>query len=117
MKDCKVLALLAIEYWKLLRAFERAITRLPQEHVAKSAAQLRFSANRLDALLQEGGLNLVTFDGQAYEPNMAATALNADDFSGEERLVVDSTVEPALIEDMTVIVFGKVLLKKVADGG
>lgn len=106
---------LAVEYWKLLRAFERTIERLPPEHVARTAAQLRFSAGRLDALLKEGGLRLVTFEGQAYEPNLPVTALNADDFSDGDRLAIETTVEPAVVRDMSVLLLGKVVLNKIED--
>lgn len=116
MGNDKTLAHLVVEYWKLLRAFERAIDRLPHEHVAKTAAQLRFSAGRLDFLLKEGGLNLVTFDGQKFEPNIPATALNAEDFPDAEFLVIERTVEPAVVENMTVLLVGKVVLKRIEDG-
>lgn len=106
----------SVEYWKLLRAFERTIERLPPEHVARTAAQLRFSAGRLDALVKEGGLRLVTFDGQAYEPSLPATALNADDFGDGDRLAIEATVEPAVIQDMAVLLLGKVVLKQIEDG-
>lgn len=108
---------LAVEYWKLLRAFERAIERLPCEHVAKTAAQFRYSAARLDSLLKEGGLILVTFDGQRFEPNLPASALNAEDFAEGEELIVETTVEPAVVENLTVLLLGKVVLKKTEDGG
>lgn len=117
MGNNKTLAHLVVEYWKLLRAFERAIDRLPHEHVAKTAAQLRFSAGRLESLLKEGGLNLVTFDGQKFEPNIPATALNAEDFTDGKLLVIDRTVEPAVVENMTVLLLGKVVLKRIKDGG
>lgn len=108
---------LAVEYWKLLRAFERTVDRLPREHVAKTSAQLRFSARRLELLLDECGLKLVTFDGQEFEPNLPMTALNSDDFSDGELLTVDTTIEPAVVENMTVLHLGKVVLKKAKDGG
>ena len=117
MGNNKTLAHLVVEYWKLLRAFERAIDRLPHEHVAKTTAQLRFSAGRLDSLLKEGGLNLVTFDGQKFEPNIPATALNAEDFTHGELLAIERTVEPAVIENMTVLLLGRVVLKRIEDGG
>ena len=117
MENGKTLANLAVEYWKLLRALERAIDRLPQEHVAKTAAQLKYSAHKFDSLLSEGGLNLVIFDGQKYEPNLPATALNADDFTDGEHLTVETTVEPAVIENMTVLLFGKVVLRKTEEEG
>jgi hypothetical protein len=116
MGDSKTLAHLAVEYWKLLRALERTIDRLPHEHVAKTAAQLRFSAGKLDFLLKEGGLNLVTFDGQRFEPNIPATALNVDDFTDGGFLIIETTVEPAVVENMTVLLLGKVVLKKIEDG-
>jgi hypothetical protein len=116
MGSNKTLAHLAVEYWRLLRAFERTIDRLPHEHVAKTVAQLRCSTGRLDSLLKESGLNLVTFDGQKFEPNIPATALNVEDFTEGELLAIESTVEPAVVENMTVLLLGKVVLRKNGDG-
>ena len=110
MNSNETLARLAVEYWKLLRAFERTLARLPSEHVPRTMAQLRYSTGRLDALLEEGGLNLVTFEGKPFEPNLPVTALNADDFVGVSDLVIESTVEPAVIADMKVVAWGKVLV-------
>lgn len=117
MGNRKTLAHLAVEYWKLLRAFERTIDRLPHEHVSKTRAQLRYSAGRLDSLLGEGGLKLVTFDGQKFEPNIPARALNVEDFTEGDNLVIESTVEPAVVENMTVLFLGKVVIKRIEDGG
>ena len=117
MGNSKTLAHLAVEYWKLLKAFERTIGRLPHEHVAKTTAQLRFSAGKLDALLKEADLNLVTFDGQRFEPNIPATALNVDDFTDGDILTIETTIEPAVVENMNVLLLGKVVLKKSEDGG
>lgn len=117
MDNNMTLAHLAVEYWKLLKAFERTIGRLPQEHVARSTAQLRFSAGKLDSLLKDGGLNLVTFEGQKFEPNIPATALNVDDFTDGEILTIETTVEPAVVENMNVLLLGKVVLKRIEDGG
>jgi hypothetical protein len=112
MKNSNILAEFAVEHWKLLRAFERTIGRLPCEHAAKAAAQLRFSAGKLESLLKEGGLNLVTFEDQKFEPNMPATAINVDDFDDGELTIIEITIEPAVIQNMTVLHWGKVMLKK-----
>lgn len=116
MHNDMTLARLAVEYWKLLKAFERTIGRLPHEHVAKTRAQLRFSSSKLDFLLKELGLNLVTFDGKTFESNIPATALNAEDFTDGEILIIESTVEPAVVENMNVLLMGKVVLKKIEQG-
>ena len=117
MDNNMTLARLAVEYWKLLRAFERTIGRLPHEHVAKTTAQLRYSVGKLDSLLEEGGLNLVTFEGQEFEPSIPATALNVSDFTNSEILTIETTIEPAVVENMNVLLLGKVVLKKIEDGG
>lgn len=116
MEHNRALAHLAVEYWKLLRAFERTIERLPQEHVSRSAATLRFSAGKLQSLLADSGLKLITFDGQEFEPNIPATAINVEDFVAEACLKIEITVEPAVIQDMNVLLFGKVLLGKIENG-
>jgi hypothetical protein len=113
MADDLIFAKMAVEYWRLLRAFERTLERLPEEHRSKTAATAKFSAGRLDALLKESGLNVVSFDGKTFEPNLPVSAVNIDDFEGEESLVVETTVEPAIIgADMSLLVMGKVILRR-----
>ena len=116
MNNKLTLAHLAVEYWKLLKAFERTIRRLPLEHVARTTAQLKFSARKLNSLLESSGLNLVSFDGQKFEPSIPATALNVDDFIDDEILIIEATVEPAVVENMNILLLGKVVLKKIEEG-
>lgn len=111
-----ILIRLAVEHWKLIRAFERAVERLPFEHVAKTAAQARYSADRLKAILSEAGIQLVTFEGMDFEPNLAATAVNIDDIGDALRIVVVSTIEPAVMKDMAVLSLGKVVVAAAAGG-
>jgi len=107
---------LAVEHWKLLRSFERAADRLPVEYLAKTTAQARYSAGQLKAILDDVGIKLVTFDGLEFEPNLAATAVNIGEIEGGGRIVVASTIEPAVMKDMAVISLGKVVVAS-ADGG
>jgi hypothetical protein len=109
-----VLADLAIEFWKALRAHERTLQHVPILQLPKVEAQIRFSTSRLDFLLQQTGLSLVLFSG-TYTPNLPATAMNGDEFSGtNETLLIERTVEPAIVhqEGMRVVRMGKVWLQK-----
>jgi hypothetical protein len=107
-----IAARLAVEYWKLLRAFERALDRVSEEHKAKTAAQARFSAGQLDAIMRDAGLNLATFEGHAFSPNLPVAAINGSDFDGEDDLVIETTVEPAIMDGMNVLAMGKVIVAK-----
>ena len=106
-------AKLAIELWKLIRSFERALEMLPLDKQSKVKAQVRFSYNRLVSLLDDADIRIVSFDGKPFEPNLPVTAVNADDFDGETgNLVVKQTIEPAVVKETKVLVFGKVVLAR-----
>ena len=107
-----VLARLAVEYWKLLRSFEKAVDFAPLDARTRLSAQARYAASRLEALLQDANMKIVSFDGAEFEVNLSAIAINGEDLSGQDNLVVEQTIEPAIVFDMTVLLMGKVLLKQ-----
>ncbi len=105
-------AKLVVEFWKLVRAYERSIPLLPPDHQTRAQAQLRFSANQLKSLLDEVQIVLVTFEGKTFEPNLPMSAVNADDFEDDDNLVVAQSIEPAIVQDGKVLLMGKVVLAK-----
>jgi hypothetical protein len=92
-----VLARLAVEYWKLLRSFERAIDLTSQDARVRLSAQARYAAGRLEALLSDAKMKIVSFDGMSFEVNLPAVAINGEDVSGLENVFVERTIEPAVI--------------------
>ena len=104
---------LAVEFWKIINSYERSLVFLPPEHQAKTQAQIRFSAQKLNTLLEDTGVRLVSYEGQVFEPNLPVSAINADEYIDvEDNLVVKQTIEPAVIDGSKVIVMGKVILAK-----
>jgi hypothetical protein len=103
-------ARLAVELWKILRAFDSALTYIPPDRQPRLAAQLRFTRGRLDSLLAEAGLTLRSFEGQAYSPSLPATAVNADEVDGAAALLVTQTIEPSIVADGQVLLTGKVII-------
>ena len=112
-----VLAGLAVEYWKLLRSLERTIDLAPLDSRARLLAQSRYAEGRLESLLANAKMKAVGFDGVAFEVNLPAIAINGEDFSGLDNLVVEQTIEPAIVFDMTVLLTGKVLVKQSTNAG
>jgi hypothetical protein len=106
------LAQLAVEYWKLLRMFERAMEAIPVGSRERLASQARYAASRLDALLLEQNMSLQAFDGMDFEVNLPASAVNADEFEGSVAAVVERTLEPAVISNMETLLSGKVYLAR-----
>jgi hypothetical protein len=102
---------LAIEMWKLLRAYERVLVELPEDKAPKRAAQYRYSSGRLEALLQNAQLKMLTFEGQKFTANLPVSPLNADEMADMGDLVIESTVEPTIIGENVILHVGKVILK------
>src|SRR5262245_18879862 len=109
----KAAAELASEYWKLLKGVEKAVTLVPIEARGRYQAQARYAASRLDAILATVEMRIVSFDGELFEPNMPAIAINADEVAGTSgEAVVERTLEPAVISGLNVVITGKVYLKQ-----
>ena len=106
------LARLAVEYWKLLRAVERAVEVAPENAKERIASQARYAASRLDAVLSEQNMSVEGFDGMVFEVNLPACAINGDEFQEGDTPIVERTLEPAVISNMRVVLMGKVYLAK-----
>jgi hypothetical protein len=105
-----VLAHLAVEYWKLLRSFDNAMATAPPDAKVRLAAQARYAAGRLEALLSEANMRLLDFDGVRFEVNLPAVAINGEDVSGLEDVIIERTIEPAILAGMSVVLMAKVFL-------
>ena len=101
---------LAIEHWKLLRAFERSIAFADADSKSRLEAQARYSQGRLDALLAKANLRAVSFDGREFEVNLPAIAINADEVADALGCVVERTIEPAIVSPTGVAHTGRVYL-------
>lgn len=103
---------LAVDFWKLLRTSERMLGHLPQDKATRLGAQLRFSANRLEQHLEGMKLQLPTFEGETFGPELPVEAINADEFEGRVGLIIESAIEPAVILYGRVIQPARVIVKE-----
>lgn len=103
---------IAVESWRFSRLFVKLLGKLDAGESSRFINQHRFYLKRLDESLKQAGVRLVNVEGQVYDPGMAATALNAEDFSPDDNLVVDHMVEPIIMGDEGLIKTGTVMLKK-----
>lgn len=108
----KPLAELAVEFWKLLHNYDRFIDAVPEAARPRIVAQARFGKTRLASILQSEDMRLAVYDGHLFEPNLPVVAINDDEFSGSDVLVISQTIEPTVLQNMDVISVGKVYLEK-----
>jgi hypothetical protein len=104
---------IAIESWRFSRLFSRVINKLDAGEAGRYVNQLRYFQKRVEESLDASGLKFVNVEGQAFEPGMAASALNIEDFGPDDQLLVDQMVEPIIMGPDGLRKSGTVMLKKV----
>lgn len=110
-KDVDDIVSLAVESWKLVRLFQRALMKLDAADQTRFVGQVRFFQKRVDSILEGRGIHLVTYEGQPFEPGLAASPLNADEFSQiGPQLMITQMIEPVVMGPEGVIKTGAFLL-------
>jgi len=104
---------IAVESWRFSRLFSRIVNKLDAGESGRYVNQLRYFQKKLEDSLEASGLTLVNVEGQPFDPGMAASALNIEDFGPDEELLVDQMVEPIIMGPEGLRKSGTVMLRKV----
>ncbi len=104
---------LAIEAWRFGRVFEKILTKLDAGEQGRYINQYRWFMKKVEEALSEAGLRVVNVEGQTFDPGMAATPLNVDEFRPDDDLIVDKMLEPIIMGKDGLIKSGTVILRKV----
>ena len=62
--------------------------------------------------MSEAELTIVDLEGILYEPGLAATPLNLDEFNKDDSLIVDQMIEPTIMGPDGLLKMGVITLKK-----
>ncbi len=103
---------IASELFRFQRVFTKAISKLDMEEQSKYSSQYAWFSKKVAKALDGAGLRVVSVDGQQYDPGMAITPLNLDDFETDDILYVEHTMEPIIMEGDAVIKTGTALLRR-----
>ena len=117
MKDIEVLqnsiANISSELCRFKNVFEKAISKLDFEEQSKYMSQFAWFSKKVTKAVEDAGLRIVSLEGQAYDPGMAVTPLNIDDFEVEDELKIVQMIEPIIMQEDTVLKTGTVLLGRI----
>lgn len=108
----KPLIEIAIESWRFSRLFLRLLERLDAGESARFSNQCRYYQKRLEENFNLAGMRLVNIEGQPFDPGIAATAMNLEDFAPEDSLLVEQMLEPIIMGPEGLIRSGVVMLKR-----
>ena len=102
----------AVETLPFSRLFASVVNKLDAGEQSRYANQLRYFQRRVEDNLEAAGFKLVSVEGQAFDPGIAASAVNIADFGPDERLLVEQMVEPIIMSADGLRRPGTVLVRK-----
>jgi hypothetical protein len=103
---------MSVESWRFARLFTRLLNNLDAGEGKRYANQLRYFQKKIENNLENGDLKLINVEGQLFDPGMAASALNMDDFESDDELIIDKMVEPIIMDSNGIRKEGTVMLRK-----
>ena len=107
------LCTIASELFRFQRVFEKVVSKLEAEERNKYMSQFAWFSKKVTKALEDSDLRIINTEGQLYDPGMAVTPLNLDDFDVEDVLYVAQTIEPIIMQGDTIHKTGTVILGRV----
>ena len=103
---------IAIESWRFARIFEKTAAKLEGSERERCMNQILSFNKKIENSLDALELRMVNIEGTPFDPGMAATPLNIEDFKADDELVVDRMIEPIIMGKDGLIRVGRVTLRK-----
>lgn len=103
---------IAIESWRFGRIFEKTAAKLEGTERERCMNQLSSFNKKIENSLEALGLRMVNIEGTPFDPGIAATPSNIEDFKADDELVVDRMIEPIIMGKDGLIRVGRVTLRK-----
>lgn len=104
---------MAIESWRFGRVFDRLLMKLDAGEQSRYKSQFRWFIKKVEEALDQVDLRIVNVEGHPFDPGMAATPLNIEEFDAKDALMVDQMLEPIIMGKEGLVKAGTVTLRKV----
>lgn len=104
---------IVVEAWRFSRLFQTLLLKIDGGEQGRYRNQFRYFLKKLEEGLAVADLKIVNLEGQEFDPGIAATALNLEDFKDDDMLVVDQMIEPVIMGPDGLVRSGTVVLRKV----
>lgn len=103
---------LIVESWRFSKLFAKVLSKLDVGEGHRYVNQFNYFLKNLQDKTELAQLKIVNVEGLNFDPGMAVTPLNIEDFEPNTPLIVDQMMEPIIMGPDGIIKTGTVLLKK-----
>ena len=104
---------MAVESWRFGKTYDRLLTKLDAGEQNRYKSQFRWFIKKVEEALEQADLRIVNVEGHPFDPGMAATPLNIEEFDANDALMVDQMIEPIIMGKEGLIKTGTVTLRQV----
>jgi len=104
---------MAVESWRFGKTYDRLLTKLDAGEQNRYKSQFRWFIKKVEEALERADMRIVNVEGHPFDPGMAATPLNIEEFDANDALIVDQMIEPIIMGKEGLIKTGTVTLRKV----
>ncbi len=111
MRDCVIT--MAVESWRFGRVFDRLLLKLDAGEQSRYKSQFRWFIKKVEEALEQADLRIVNVEGHPFDPGMAASPLNIEEFNSKDALMVDQMIEPIIMGKEGLVKTGTVTLRRV----
>jgi hypothetical protein len=101
-----------VESWRFGRVYEKAVSKLDGKDRVRFEGQLVAFGKKIEEALGAMGMWIVNIEGTQFDPGIAATPLNIEDFGPDDELVIDRMMEPIIMGKDGLVRMGLVTLRK-----
>ncbi len=102
----------AVESWRFTRLLDRLLLKLDAGEQSRYRGHFRWFHRKLGDSLRDAGMRIVNVEGHDFDPGVAATPLNIEEFDSDDALIVDQMLEPIIMGPDGVIRMGTVTLRR-----
>jgi len=102
-----------VESWRFSKVFAKMLEKLDAGQQQRYVGKYQWYMKKMELDGAKAELKIVNVEGQIYDPGMAATPLNLDEFATAENLVVEQMVEPIIMGAEGIVRTGTVILRRV----
>ena len=104
---------IASEVFRFQHVFQKALSKLELDERTKYSSQYAWFSKKVVKALDNAHLKLLNVEGQLYDPGMAVSPLNIDDFDTDDQLYVLQMIDPIIMRDDTICRTGTVILGRI----
>lgn len=110
--DNKNIINLIIDSWRFVKLFEKVISKLDAGEKQRYFNQVHYYLNSLNNCLEKFEMKIVNLEGQKFDPGMAVTPINLEDFDPNLTLIIEQMIEPVIMGKTGIVNSGTVLLRE-----